>query len=316
MVNKSNIDDSLKADFCIEIQYKKESENPSRVFRSMSELIDSFQETDRHLVKAIAVDIETILLLEDIEAGSIKVWLRSLLKAIPDDAVYHLDWKPIIGQYLVKAKKFMVNFLENKTTITNIDEIKPLEDEIYRLAEKTKVRWLPAYTRIQPRQILESIKDISASLSHLTEGDNARYIVPDEPEAEFNLTFNLAPESIEDLIAKETLSSESEMLLKVKKPDYLGESMWDFRHGTAIISASILDKEWLERFQSRNVDVRPQDFIRARVGISHKYDQDGELIATHFNILKVIDVIFAPDQAQPNMFEGSDSSRNFGAKEG
>lgn len=304
MGNKSNVDDALKADFCIEIQYKKESENPSRVFRSMSELIDSFQEIDRHLVKAIDVNIETILLLEDIEAGSIKVWLRNLLKAIPDEAAYHLDWRPIVGQYLVKAKKFMINFLENKTTVTNIDEIKPLEDEIYELAEKTEVRWLPAYTRIQPRQLLESMKDISASLSHLTEGDSAKYIILDEPEAKFNLTFNLAPESIEDLIAKETLSSESEMLLKVKKPDYLGESMWDFRHGTSIISASILDKEWLEKFQSRKIDVRPQDSIRVRMGISHRYDQNGDLIATHYNILKVIEVIFAPDQTQPNMFGG------------
>ena len=80
--------------------------------------------------------------------------------------------------------------------------------------------------------------------------------------------------------------------------------MWDFRHGTSIISASILDKEWLENFQSRKVNVRPQDFIRARVEISHKYDQDGELIATHYNILKIIEVIFASEQAQPNMFEG------------
>lgn len=305
MVNKPKIDDTLKADFCIEIQYKKESENPSRVFRSMSELIDSFQRIDQHLVRAIDVNTETILLLEDIEAGSIKVWLRDLLKAIPDDAAYHLDWKPIVGQYLVKAKKFIINFLENKTTITNIDEIKPLENDIYRLAEETQVRWLPAYTRVQPRQLLESIKDISTSLSHLTKEDSARYILPDpdEPSIEFNLTFNLAPESIEDLIAKETLSSESEMLLKVKKPDYLGESMWDFRHGTSVISASILDKEWLEKFQSRKVDVRPQDSIRVRVEISHKYDQNGDLITTHYTILKILEVIFAPDQLQPNMFE-------------
>jgi len=254
------------------------------------------------LVKAIDVDIETVLLLEDIEAGSIKVWLRNLLKAIPDDAIYHLDWKPLVGQYLVKAKRYLVNFSEGKTTVTNVDELRPLEDEIYRLAEETKVRWLPAYTRIQPRQLLESMKDISTSLSHLAEGDSAKYIIPDEPEAKFNLTFTLAPESIEDLVAKETLSSENEMLLKVKKPDYLGESMWDFRHGTSIVSATILDKEWLEKFQSRKVDVRPQDYIRARVRISHKYDQDGELIATHYNILKVIDVIFASDQSQPNMF--------------
>ena len=307
MENKSNMDGTTKADFCIEIQYKKESENPSRVFRSMSELIDSFQRIDQHLVKAIDVNTETILLLEDIEAGSIKVWLRDLLKAIPDDAVYHLDWKPIVGQYLVRAKRFIVNFLENKTTITNIDEIRPLEDDIYKLAEETRVRWLPAYTRIQPRQLLESMRDISASLSHLTEEDNAKYIVPNEPEAKFNLTFNLAPESIEDLIAKETLSSESEMLLKVKKPDYLGESMWDFRHGTSTISASILDEEWLEKFQSRKVDVRPQDSIRVRVEISHIYDQNGDLVVTHYNILKVIGVIFAPDQAQPNMFEGREN---------
>jgi len=293
---------SLEADFCIEIQYKKESANPSRVFHSMSGLIDSFQRIDQHLVKAIDVDIETVLLLEDIEAGSIKVWLRNLLKAIPDDAIYHLDWKPLVGQYLVKAKRYLVNFSEGKTTVTNVDELRPLEDEIYRLAEETKVRWLPAYTRIQPRQLLESMKDISTSLSHLAEGDSAKYIIPDEPEAKFNLTFTLAPESIEDLVAKETLSSENEMLLKVKKPDYLGESMWDFRHGTSIVSATILDKEWLEKFQSRKVDVRPQDYIRARVRISHKYDQDGELIATHYNILKVIDVIFASDQSQPNMF--------------
>jgi len=97
------------------------------------------------------------------------------------------------------------------------------------------------------------MKDISTSLSPLAEGDSAKYIIPNEPEARFNLTFKLAPESIEDLVAKETLSSESEMLLKVKKPDYLGESMWDLRHGILTISASILDKEWLEKFQSRKM---------------------------------------------------------------
>lgn len=304
MNNKLKTDGAGGADFCIEIQYKKESENPSRVFRSMSQLIDSFQKIDQHLVGAIDVNIETVLLLEDIEAGSIRVWLRDLLKAVPDDAVYHLNWKPIVGQYLVKAKRIIINFLENKTTITGIDQLRPLEDDIYQLAEETEVRWLPAYTRIQPRQILESIRDISASLSHLAEGDSARYIAPNEPEATFNLTFNLAPDSIEDLIVKETLSSESEILLKVKKPDYLGESMWEFRHGASTISASILDKEWLGNFQSRIIDVRPQDYIRARVETSHKYDRDGELVATHYSICKVIEVVFTPGQSQPHMFEG------------
>jgi len=307
MNEQDMIKESAKADFCIEIQYRKESENPSRVFRSMSELIDSCQEIDRNLVTSIDVNIEPILILEDIETGSIRVWLRSLLKLIPDDAAYKLDWKPIVGQYLVRAEWAMINFLEKKTTISNVDEIKPLEDEIYELAEKTKVKWLPAYTRIPPRQLLEGMQKISQSLSHLTEGDKAKYIVPNEPEAEFNVTFNIAPESIEDLLAKETLTSESEMILKVKKPDYLGESMWDMRHGTTIIPVRILDKDFLDKFQARRIDLRPGDSIRAKLQTSHKYDYDGELISTHYDVTEIMEVIPAPNHEQLGLFgEGVD----------
>jgi len=291
-----------KADFCIEISYKKGSESPSRVFHSMSELIDSFQEIDGKLVTSIDVNIEQILLLEDIEAGSIRVWLRSVLKLIPDDAAYNLDWKPIVGQYLVRAKKAMVDFLEKKTTISNADEIKPLENEIYELAEKTEVRWLPAYTRVPPRQLLEGMQKISQSLSYLTEGDSAKYIVPDEPVSEFNLTFNIAPENIDDLLAKETLASESEMILKVKKPDYLGESMWDMRHGTSVIQVRILDKDWLDRFQDRRIDIRPGDSIRTKVQTSNKYDFDGELISTHYDAIEILEVIHAPNHEQLDLF--------------
>ena len=61
----------------------------------------------------------------------------------------------------------------------------------------------------------------------------------------FNLEFELAPESIEDLVTKDKLMSQSEMILKVKKPDYLGESKWDFRHGGRSFPAKILHSECL-----------------------------------------------------------------------
>ncbi len=301
------VTDTVKADYCLEVNYRKESEKPSRVFKAVSDLIEAFQEIDNDLVKTIDVNIETVILLEDVQAGSIRVWLRNSLKLIPDDAAYNLDWKPIVGQYLVRAKKFMVNFLEKKTTISNAQEIVPLQNDIYSLAETTKVRWLPVYNKIQPKQLLDGLQRISAGLANLTEGDSASYIIPDEPRAEFNLTFSIAPESIEELLAKDTLSSENEMILKIKKPDYLGESMWDFRHGKGTISASVVDAEWLEKFQSRKVTVQPQDSIRAIVKIINKYDEDGELIATHYDILKVLEVIQALNHEQPSMLSDKDS---------
>lgn len=198
----------------------------------------------------------------------------------------------------------MVNFLEGKTTISNLDEIKPIEDQIYSLAENTGIRWLPTYSRIQPRELLEGIQSISSSLANLGPEDDATYITPIE-EAKFNLSFKLAPDSIEDLLSKEILTSQNEMILKVKKPDYLGESMWDFRFGDRVIQVGISDKEWLDRFQSRKIDIKPGDSVRGIIQVSHKYDYDGELIGIHFDMNKVIDVIHTPNQEQLDMFKDS-----------
>jgi hypothetical protein len=158
---------SLTADFCIAIDFEKGSEAPSRVFRALSDIIDSFHALDKDLIQSIDSKIEPIILLEDIESGSIKTWLR--------------------------------------------------------------------------------------------------YIFNDE--ASFNLQFKIVPELIEDLLTKERLEACMQMILKVKKPDYLGESKWEFKHENKTIPMKILDIDWLKAFQNREIDIRPGDSIRAEVQI-------------------------------------------------
>lgn len=291
-----------KADYCLEINFKKGSESPSRVFRSMYELIETFQAVDRSLVKSIDNNIQTLLILEDIESGSIKTWLSNVLNAIDDDALKNLDWKPAVGKYIVKGKYFIIDFLNGRTGISNINEVKPLENKLHELAKETDVKWLPAYEPVSKRELLEGIQKISSNIEHLTSEDSASYIT-DEDKVGFNLDFKLVPESLEELLIKETISSENEMILKVKKPDYLGESMWEFRHGGKIIPAKILNAEWLVQFQSREIDIRPGDSIRAIVKITHKYDYNGELTGTSNEILDITEVIQVNSPKQTSLFE-------------
>ncbi|MBI3871902.1 MAG: hypothetical protein HY304_02360 [candidate division Zixibacteria bacterium] len=56
-----------KANFCIEIDFDRHTEDPGRVFRSMSELIDAFQALDRDLVNTVDSKIEPVLLQEDVK---------------------------------------------------------------------------------------------------------------------------------------------------------------------------------------------------------------------------------------------------------
>jgi hypothetical protein len=94
-----------------------------------------------------------------------------------------------------------------------------------------------------------------------------------------NLSVRWNIEDIEAMAVKETVEFPiAPMILAVKKPDYLGDSKWELRHGKRAISAKIEDVLWLKQFQGRQVDVRPGDAIRCVVRIEHLYGHDNELL--------------------------------------
>ena len=64
------------------------------------------------------------------------------------------------------------------------------------------------------------------------------------------------------------------MILAVKKPDYLGSSKWDMRHGKRAISVRINDEVFLQQFQDRKIDVRPKDALKCMVQVEMKYGND------------------------------------------
>lgn len=298
----SNYPSNIQADFCLEIDYIRESPQPSRVFKTMSSLIDTCIKLDRMLINTIDNNIEPVLLLEDIETGSIKTWLRNMLNYVPDESAMNLSWRPIVGQFLVKGKYALINWLEGKTQITDSKDIIVIENKLYKLAEQTGVRRLPMYSSPKQRELVEGIKDLTQSLSPLIEGDRAKYLTP-QGDAIFNLEFNMTPESLEDLISTDATTLEGELILRVKKADYLGDSMWDFVYEDRIIPVKISDTDWLHDFQGNKMEVKPGDFLKSNVKITHNYDESGSLVSTHYEILKVISIIHSQQHNQTNMFE-------------
>ena len=291
--------DAQQADFCIEIDFKKESEAPGRVFRALSDLIESFHAFDSDLLQSIDSQIESVLLLEDIAAGSVKTWLRYALNAVDDAALKNLDWKQAVGKYLVEAKYYVLKFTEGKTEITDRKDFDQLARNLFTLAEKTDVRQIPAYSSLPPERLLANIERITTATRSLTEGDSVKYLTREDEAIPFNLSFKIIPEAIEDL-TQETIESSMEMILKVKKPDYLGDSRWEFKHENRPIPMKILHIEWLTDFQNRQVDVRPGDSIRAKVQVIVKYGYDLNVVSTHYNILEVIKVIpFTSSEQSP-----------------
>ena len=92
------------------------------------------------------------------------------------------------------------------------------------------------------------------------------------------------------------------MILKVKKPDFLGESMWEFKHENRIIEAKVLDEVWLEKFRHRSIVLKPGDAIKALVESEVNYSFEGDVVFTSHKIIKVEELISFERGIQNTLF--------------
>lgn len=277
-----------KADFAFEIDFKKGVGSASRVFAATHDFIRACEALDAELVQSIDANIETIMVLEDIQIGSIKTWLRTALSAVDDDALKDLDWKKQVGAYLVKAKYAVIRWTEDEDAPKHLPD---LRREIQAIAAETDVRHLPDYTPPSPTALINAMRDIQGVKERLIPGDRALLITPGGA-VEMNLSIRWPIEDLEALAIARTIEQPSaEMILAVKKPDYLSTSKWDLRHGKRTIQAKVEDEDWLRRFQNRQEDVRPGDALRCTVRIEHLYGHDNELLMERYTILRVREIL-------------------------
>lgn len=277
------------AEFGVRVDFRKGEANPQRIFQATVAMINALQRLDRALCSSIDVSIEPLMVLEEIEAGSLIVWLKNLIQRVDDQALRELDWRPVVGKYLVRAKYAYVNWankLEGDRTLV------ALARDLQQIATETDVKRFPDYAPPSTAALAEATRGVEQAKSYLIEGDKISYVVPEQPPADFDLAVQWTDEELHKMLVKETVKAENQpMTLIVKKPDYLGQSKWEFRHGRRPILANVADVEWLVRFQTRKIDVRPGDALRCLVNVEHHYGYDNELISETVVVVKVAEVL-------------------------
>jgi hypothetical protein len=277
------------ADFAITIDFRRGEGNPRRVFDAASLLIEGFERFDETTAASIDSHIEPVLVLEDVEAGSLRIWLRNVLNAADDQALKELDWKPQVGKYLVRAKYMMLEWLDRGET-GHPPSLSDLANNLRRLASETDIRHLPDYAPVHEGKLLGALDKIQDAKRQLTRGDRL-YIETEGQTYEVDLartwspTAEIAPDS-----QRET-TSFAEMILTVRKPDMIGNTQWQFRHGKTTISAPINDAEWLEDYHAGSIDIRPGHALRCHVKFVYRYDPTGALVDQRTEIEKVYETI-------------------------
>ena len=276
--------------FQLYIDFVKSDGDPSRVFHAMAKLIETFEQIDQHLVGMFGEGAATELVLDDLEAGSLRSWLRSILLAIPDEAISDLEIKKLIGHFLLKAKYKIVEWLVKNEKIESIEQVRELEGELLRLADESNVKKIPAYVPINTKTLLSQINNIQIAISRLDERDKVRY---ESPLGIQNIPRGIVvgEDLIREILTRQTLITEGERLVKVKKPDYLSHSKWVVRHAGHAIEAKLEDHQWLESFHGKEVTLYPGDSLRVVMREEVSYGYENEVVHVSYIIKKVIEIV-------------------------
>ena len=264
----------------------------------MSQLITTFQGFDETFIRTLGIKATPSLTLEDIQAGSIKTWLRTSLESIDDSDLKKLNWKRVVGTFLVQAKHGLLSFLKDNPSIESAGQLLALENRIKALADSTQIRHIPLYLPPSRTQLLSNIVRLRRAVTYLAVDDHANFIF-EETEIEIEKHVEISEKAMEEVFAKEDIS-ESELVVRVKKPDFLGTSKWDLKFAEHTVQAKILDAAWLDQFQKQQITVRPGDSLRVRLRTAVRYDQVGGVVSTNHEVFEVKEVLPKPsmDQAE------------------
>ncbi|MCC3245876.1 hypothetical protein LG047_11125 [Methylocystis sp. WRRC1] len=279
-----------EANFSFVISFKSGEGDPRRIFDAASALIDAFQSLDRAVLPTIDRKIETSIVLEAVSAGSLRVRLANVLKSMDEDALKSGEWKKFVGCFLNGVRIRAIKFLDNEDGASN--RLQEMKKEIVSDATATDVRHLPDYAPLQDGQLIAALDKIQKAKAELDVGDGLLLEVGmDEYRADIKETW-LPSDKVES-DAKQPIEKENilDLVLTLRKPDMIKDTMWQFLHGKRNINAAMRDEDWIEKYRARQIAILPGDALQCTVRVVDSYNEKGELIEQTTEIVKVKNVI-------------------------
>ena len=139
--------------------------------------------------------------------------------------------------------------------------------------------------------MLENVKDIADSTKDLISDESISYKSRDNEKIKLFPQTKVFIEEIKEEMIEKVIESTRPLILKIKKPDYLGLSKWEFKHNKNKIDANITDLNWMERFHNKELNIGPGDSLEVKMHTTDCYDSKGTLISTDNVIIEVVDII-------------------------
>jgi hypothetical protein len=275
--------------------------SPVDAFNQMKEIFKTLSSLDNTFLSSIDNGIEASYAIQSIEFSSIKTRIAQIIREIPDEAIKELEWKKIIGHFLVNIKYLVLKYLDDNQAIEGKDELEQLSKRLESEKLKTLNKHGYIITEVNSYKLVNVLEQVVVTAAKLKDGERIEYkSAAGNAQITNKITFNKAKVLWE--LGDTASVNETIEVLKIKRIDLLSNNgNWSFMLGGKPIDVRITDQDWLDKYHARDYPLLPEDSLKVKLKVSYVNNKDGKIVKPTYEVVKVIDIIY-PENNQSELF--------------
>ena len=243
---------------------------------------DAVEASYRALAGSIAVQLETVAVLEEMAKRSLSLWLRV---QTADATAEGETSDGSLLKFLARGTLAILAWMDGSPTLQLAD----LQQAIRVLAWGTSITTTAHPVLPSSSELVEAITAWQKAKNSMAAGDSVR-IITNNGSAEIDLSKRIAdPRTL--LLARKLVNHSADMIFVVEMPDYQATRQWQLKHGETRTVAYCEPGTLLDKFYRRELDIRPGDALRCKVDFETSYGPDHEVLAERYRIVEILEVL-------------------------
>jgi len=283
--------------YCVKFDIKKEDGiTPQDFLAGMHDVLLNLEAFNHAIINSFDETMQVVSYIEELEGGSIKIWIRDKLKLIEDKDIDRFVNNPIkttISSLLKKSKNIAIEKLGNES---NNDIVNAINDNI----KDSNVENPLTGISLDKEKLLIALSNISKGSKRLKGRVAIIFDYNNQEESMKNIPTNFEYTQENELLNEATQTDDIqkpfECKLRIKKPDLDGKSKWEC-YWNKKISVTIKDEEFINKVKS-GLPVSSKTVLKVNLEIINKIDNNGDIIenAEIYNVINVLEIIEYPDK--------------------
>ena len=234
------------------------------------------------LAGELAVELETVAVLQEVAKRSLSIWLRVHRQgngALSDSSDGSLL------KFLARGTLAIIAWMDGSPTLQLAD----LQQAIRVLAWGTSITTTAQPALPSSSDLVEAVSAWQKAKASLNASDSVR-IVTNTGAAKLDLNKTIEePRAL--LLSRKLVNRSADMIFVVEMPDYRGSGQWLLKHGGTRTTAAAEPGTLLDRFYRRELDIRPGDALRCKVDFETSYGPDHEVLSERYRIVEIVEVL-------------------------